>query len=454
MNPLFPGSIHARLLLAASVVLAAFLGVTGFSLDKAFRSSSEKALKASLQSRVYAILAAAIEDEEGRFSLPEILTDPGFNLPDSGLYAEVSSPRAGFHWRSASSVGRSLKFLQPVAQGMGRYQFVELAGGGGLMAYSFGVSWEDDYGNETNYVLAVAEDLESHLEQVGAFRDSLLLWLGGAALLLLLAQGWVLRWGLQPLRSVARELRLIESGQSDQLSGDYPRELTGLTRNVNSLIRHAQARQQRYRDSLGDLAHSLKTPLAILQNLADQERNLADGQSQPLSEQVTRMNQIVSHQLQRAAASGRTTLMQNLPLRPAAERIARSLAKVYQEKGIVWEISMDEKVGFPGDEGDLMEVLGNLMDNAWKYAGTRVRVSGEIYRQGMAVHVEDDGAGIPPVLARQVLKRGQRIDEQQPGQGIGLAVVEDIVTAYGGELKIGKSDLGGADVSVLIAKGS
>jgi two-component system sensor histidine kinase PhoQ len=453
MKPLFQGSIHLRLLLAASLVLTAFLGLTGLSLDKAFRYSAEEALKAKLQSSVYALLAAAVEDKEGRLTLPANLTDPRFNLPDSGLYAEVSSPQAAYQWRSASAVGRSLDFLQQVGPGQSHYQLFASKAVGGLMTLSFGVVWEDYAGHEIPYVLAVAEDLQPHLEQIDTFRNTLFYWLGGAALLLLLVQGWVLSWGLRPLRTVAEELRSIESGRTDRLSGDYPRELKGLTHNINSLIRHAQARQQRYRDGLSDLAHSLKTPLAILQGLADQVSYDGAERQHTLTEQVTRMNQIVSHQLHRAAASGRTAWVKILPIRPAVERIARTLDKVYVEKGIVWEITIPDDAGFQGDEGDLMEVLGNLMDNAWKYGRSRVRVSGLVNARGLELHVEDDGHGIPPGFAIEVLKRGRRMDEHHPGQGIGLTVAHEIISAYGGELKLGQSALGGTDVTITISNG-
>jgi two-component system sensor histidine kinase PhoQ len=450
MRPVSRASIHLRLLVAASLVLGAFLGLTGLALDKAFRSSAEQALKDRLLAGIYAILAGAEEDAQGRFRLPELLTDPRFNMPDSGLYAEVAGSQAGFHWRSGSSVGRSLQLLQPVEPGEFHYRTVDSDSLGELTTLSYGVVWEDFGGSELAYVLAVAESLGPHREQIDAFRDTLLRWLGGAALLLLLAQGWVLRWGLRPLRSVADELTEIESGKSDQLAGAYPRELNRLTHSINSLIRHSQARQQRYRDSLGDLAHSLKTPLAILQGLADGRAENLEQQPQLLSEQVNRMNQIVSHQLQRAAAAGRTNLSKRLPIKAAVERIARSLDKVYRDKGVAWELELNGEPGFPGDEGDLMELLGNLMDNAWKYGNSRVRISGHEDAQHLELHVEDDGPGIASEKVGLVLQRGRRMDEQQPGQGIGLAVADDIISAYGGELKIGVSELGGADIRLLI----
>lgn len=445
-------SIHQRLLLAASLVLSAFLGLTGLALDEAFRSASEEALQARLFSSVYALLAAAEEDERGRLKMPEVLTDPRFNRPDSGLYARVSGKGAGYSWQSPSSLGRTLGFLQEMQPGESKIERFKIDDDA-AMGLSFGVVWEDFQGRELQYVLAVAEDLKPLQEQVAAFRDTLFLWLGGAALLLLLVQGWVLRWGLHPLREVAQALTEIESGRADRLQGDYPKELNRLTSNINSLIRHAQARQQRYRDSLGDLAHSLKTPLAVLQGVAENESDDQRASRTVLREQVTRMNQIVSHQLQRAAASGRSVLTQTLPLKPVVERILGSLDKVYREKRITWELDIDEGSRFRGDEGDLMELLGNLMENACKYGNGRVRVSVETGKE-LRLIVEDDGKGIPEGQIESVLKRGHRADQQQPGQGIGLSVAADIAAAYGGRIVITSADrLGGASVQLYFPNG-
>jgi two-component system sensor histidine kinase PhoQ len=448
--PIF--SIHQRLLLAATLVLGAFLGLTGLALDKAFRSASEEALQARLLSSVYALLAAAEEDEAGRLRMPRVLTDPRFNRTESGLYAQVQGRQASYLWQSPSCVGQKLMFLQQTQPGEARFEQFTLDGEA-TMGLSFGVVWEDFQGRELHYVLAVAEDLKPLQEQVAAFRDTLFLWLGGAALLLLLAQGWVLRWGLHPLREVAQALIEIESGREDQLKGDYPKELSRLTSNINSLIRHAQARQQRYRDSLGDLAHSLKTPLAVLQGITESDSDNPHTTRKVLNEQVQRMNQIVSHQLQRAAASGRAVLTQSLALRPLVQRIASSLDKVYREKQIKWELDIAAALHFRGDEGDLMELLGNLMENACKYGNGHIRI---VARSDEELHlrVEDNGEGIPEHQVKAVLQRGHRADQQQPGQGIGLSIAADIASAYGGRIEIlqGKR-LGGAAVHVHLPLG-
>ncbi|MEJ2590925.1 MAG: ATP-binding protein [Candidatus Thiodiazotropha sp.] len=443
-------SIHQRLLLAASLVLTAFLGLTGLALDNAFRSAGEEALQARLFSSVYALLAAAQEGPDGVLTMPDALTDPRFNRPDSGLYAMVAGKQTGYHWHSGSSLGRQLDFLRPMSPGQSKVQRVELPQGEAVMSLSFGVVWEDFKGRELQYTLAVAEDLKPQMEQVSAFRNTLFVWLGGAALLLLLAQGWVLRWGLSPLRQVAEALTEIESGSTEQLQGDYPKELSPLTSNINSLIQHARARQQRYRDSLGDLAHSLKTPLAILQGLADRAEPMQAEEQSLLSEQVRRMNQIVGHQLQRAAASGRSSLTRNLPVKPVVERLARTLGKVYADAEIDWRVEIPANLAFQGDEGDLMELLGNLMENACKYGNGRIRVSGR-RETGLWIRVEDNGPGIDAGRSQDVLQRGHRADQRASGQGIGLAVVVDIVKAYGGSLAIARSaDLGGAAMTISI----
>ncbi|MET0026643.1 MAG: ATP-binding protein [Candidatus Thiodiazotropha sp.] len=441
-----PFSIHRRLLLAASLVLGAFFGLTGWSLDEAFRSASDEALQTRLYSSVYALLAAAEEGDEGQMVMPEVLTDPRFNRPDSGLYAQVRNYATDYQWHSASTLGQALGFSREIPSGeseIGTFKMADRE----VMGLNFGVVWEDFHGKERKYVLTVAEDLQPIHEQVSAFRNTLLLWLGGAAFLLLLAQGWVLNWGLRPLRQVESALAEIESGRAEQLQGAYPRELTRLTSSINSLILHARARQQRYRDSLGDLAHSLKTPLAILQSLADQ----AQGQSSDtLREQVDRMNQIVIHQLQRAAASGQQVLSGNVAVKPLVERLANTLSKVYRDKGIQWELDIDQACLFAGDEGDFMEILGNLMENACKYGQQRVRVSGQ---RGSGIHlsIEDDGKGIPADQMDAVFHRGHRADTRQPGQGIGLAVAADIVNAYAGQIEIAVSTrLGGAVVKVSL----
>ncbi len=440
-----PLSLHMRLVFAASWVLAAFLGLTGWALDKAYSESAEDAMQKQLQGQIYALLAAANEDELGHMRLPLTLPDPRFSNPDSGLYAQVTGEAGNYQWQSASLVGQSLNIIYYPPPGKWHYQ--KSVGDTQLYTANFSIIWEDKNGIENRYTLAVGDDIAPLLSQIKSFRTTLWQWLGGLALLLLLVQGAVLRWGLKPLRTVTQELQLIEAGKADKLSGGYPSELQQLTGNINSLIHHSQASQARYRNSLGDLAHSLKTPLAVLQG-ATESQDIKQLQA-AVEDQLPRMNEIVQHQLQRAVTTGKITLAKAIPIAPIVPKIIRSLDKIYQDKGIAHTINIEEQACFLGTEADLMEILGNLLDNAYKYGKTQVNISASQAHKKLIIQIEDDGAGIPTEQINQVLKRGQRADEYQPGQGIGLSAAHEIIHLHQGKLEMSKSNLGGAKITLI-----
>ncbi len=444
------GSLQRRLLLAASLVLAGFLGLTGWALDEAFQASLEQAMRDRLLGMVYALLAAAEDDARGALRLPQLLPDPRFNQPGSGIFAEVTG--ADWRWRSASLLGSQMPLA--AEEPPGRFAFRELRGDHNeeLLAVSYGVVWELDDGGEQAYTFSVAESLESLHRQLADFRRTLWGWLGGMALVLLAAQLILMRWSLGPLRLVARELKQVQEGQAEALTASYPREIHPLTEGLNALLNHLRSRETRYRDSMQDLAHSLKTPLAVLQSAAEGEEG-TERLAQVLKEQVGRMNVIVQHQLARAAGSGRSTLAQRVPLAPVLAKLQRSLDKVYAEAGRQVAIEVPESLAFQGDEADLMEVLGNVLDNAYKHAEGRVRVLAQRSESGkgmigLSISIEDDGPGIPEELRERVLRRGERGDQNLPGQGLGLTLADEILRLYGGRLEIGRSDLGGARIGL------
>ena len=435
-------SLHSRLLLAASLVLAGFLGATGLALDTAFRNSAEAAMQERLQTYIYTLLAAADEDSNGRMIPPQALPEPRFSKPDSGLYAVIAEHDGETRWQSESLTGRDIP--NTYRQQPGRHYFSEQTLNDlQLHTLAFGVAWEDYAGDEALYTFTVAEDRAGFQAEVDSFRSTLWRWLGGMALVLLLAQGAILRWGLRPLRTVTSDLQAIQQGHSDRLEGQYPRELSGLTSSLNTLIDHSKSVQARYRNSLDDLAHSLKTPLAILQS---GESSAGDVQAEQslIREQVERMDDIISHQLQRAAVSGRATLAKPVALDKVVNRLVRTLDKVYREKNITVERNLDPASSFIGDEADLTELLGTLLENAYKYCQQTVRVSAHSLDAGIEILIEDDGPGIAPEQVLAILQRGTRMDESVPGQGIGLSMANEIIAVYGGRLEFAASDLGGA----------
>lgn len=448
-------SLNSRLLVTASVVLAAFLGLTGLTLDKAFRESALAAARDRLQAQVYLLLSAAEMDEGGGLSLPDTLPEARFASPASGLFGEVVGSGGEPVWRSASTMSFDISYPSAAYTGEAAFTPFEIDGGPTVFALSFGVTWELDGNAESRYEFRVAESTDSFTDQVAGFRRGLWGWLIAAAAVLLVLQGLILRWGLAPLRRVASEISEIEAGQRHELGSDYPKELRRLTLNLNALISHGRTRLRRYRNALDDLAHSLKTPLAVLRGAADSEASTEELRT-TMREEIERMDRTVDYQLHRAAASGRTPLATAVPVVLTARRLASSLEKVYADKRLELEIRIDEATAFNGDEGDLTEILGNLLDNACKWAEHRVVLSSPTVpaaNDGSAVTlvIEDDGPGIPEAQLAIVLERGGRSSSHRAGQGIGLAVVREIVEElYGGSLVLDKGSLGGARVQLTL----
>lgn len=440
-------SLNRRLLVVAGVVLLAFLGLTGGILDEAFRRSLEQSQRERLQGALYTILAAG-DLSGGDLRVPPALPEPRLSTPGSGLYAQVLPPQ-GRGWRSPSLLGLPWRPELRLPPGETRFYLTEAAGQP-LYALAYGLSWENAQGQEARFTVHVAEDLSAYQAQLGAFRASLWGWLGAAALMLLIAQVLVLRWSLHPLRLVARDLAAIEQGRAEYLTGRYPAEIAGLTQGLNALLQSERSRALRYRDTLANLAHSLKTPLTVLRGALE---TLPAAPPEAL-EQIGRIDAAVEYQLKRAASAAHEPLAAPLPVAPVLERLLRTLAKAYRDKPLEVERAVEPAALFYGSEGDLMELLGNLLDNACKWSRHRLRVSvqarpaGPSGRRGLSLAVEDDGPGIPPELAETVLERGRRADEQVPGHGIGLAVVAEIVAAQRGRLRIDRSELGGACLQV------
>lgn len=439
-------SLTARLLLAGSVVLTAFLGVTGLALDRAFSDYAEQSLRERLQAENVGLIATAELDDNGVLRMPANLPEARFNTSSSGRYAQITSNNGRQRWRSPSMVDLDIKLPRNIAPGSHQFQRLSYDGDE-FYTFSLGITFGTSEAIHEGYTFTVAENLAGFNEQLAAFRHNLWGWLGGVALVLLTVQGLVLHWSLAPLREVAEDLSNIESGRHQLLEGHYPREMRGLTDNLNALLTSQREHLDRHRHTLGDLAHSLKTPLAVIRGELEKSTPAAELPA-VIGEQVRRMSEIVDYQLQRAATSGRLPLSAPLSIADAAHKIVNSLNKVYAGKRVECRIEAEGDARFHGEEGDLLEVLGNLLDNAYKWCEKRVMVHVAPHgQQGLRMCVEDDGPGITPQKAVAVLQRGVRADSSNPGHGIGLAIVQDIARVYGGKLCIEKSAaLGGAKI--------
>jgi len=441
-------SLQARLLLAALGVLLVFVALTGLALDRAFRQSLETAQRERLQDRLYALLAILDVDASGRPQFVRPRPDPRYGRPASGLYAQVEDAHGRALLRTPSLLGLTLPAAPTLPPGKPQF-IVHNVDGRPHLALHYVVRWEGDGNQTTDLRIRIVEDRTPWLARLDDFRRTLWGWLGGAAGLLLLVQAGVLRWGLRPLRLVSADLRRIEQGRLDRLPGPYPPELQRLTDRINTLLQHNRRQVERYRDALGNLAHSLKTPLAILANTIDEPTRRDPAEAR---EAVQRIREIIDYQLQRAATAARANPTP-VPLRPQIERLVQTLDKVHGETRRETMIEVPADLAVAMETGDMLELFGNLLDNAFKWARRRIRIRAGREGHAVVISVEDDGPGIPDTQKAAVRERGRRADTRVEGHGIGLAMVQEIVLLYGGELLIGDSPLGGAALTVKLPQG-
>ena len=444
-------SIRARLVWGAALVLLAFLAGAGWAVQQAFADSVRAERFARLQTTIYLLMAGAELNANGALVMPATLAEPRLSLPASGLYANIANADTSEEWQSSSTLGLDPPFQRRLAPGQWQFDTVvaprsgsgdKHKTGGAFLAAAYGVKWSAN-DRAAPLVFSVLEDKAEFDRELRAFERTLWSWLGGAGLLLLLTQTLLLRWGLAPLGRVAREIQRIEKGEQAMVEGSYPSELAVLTHNLNILIDQQRARQTRYKDALDDLAHSLKTPLAALRATLNEPSQLPT----MVAQQISRIDDIVGHQLGRAGASGAARFAPHLALAPILNRIRDTLAKVYSEKNLVFCVDCPPDLTWRIDEGDAFEMLGNLLDNAAKWAQHKVSVriwpdSGRLH-----IRVADDGSGF--VDPQAMLARRVRLDERVPGHGIGLAVVRDLVASHQGELTISRADSGGAQLDIV-----
>lgn len=441
-------SLRSRLIVGATGVLVIALGVVGLALNTANHRSAVSALQARMESYVYLVLAAMEADEEGRFAVDEDFADPRLLQPGSGVYLQVRGD--GVAWASRSALG--LQLPEPGLLEAGAMEFREPAGRGDYYSLRYGVGWQLEDGRIVPFTVAARVDPSEIEQQTSAFRLGLWRSLGAAGVILVLAQLVFLFLVFRPLGRVAGDVARVESGRADRLDGEYPRELEPLVRNVNRLLETEKSNQQRIRNALDSLAHSLKTPLAVIQAGLPLHGGAAEGSMQ---DAVEEMKRLIATRLERAGSSARRTLAEPVALAPQLRRVIESLDKVHSQRLINSEVIIEDGLAFYGEQRDLLELTGNLLDNAYKYGRSRVRVRGGVVdgerpRPGLWLSVEDDGPGIAEDQWARLVQRGARGDERVEGHGLGLAIVTELVAAYGGTVDIGDSELGGAKISVRL----
>jgi two-component system sensor histidine kinase PhoQ len=421
-------------------VLALSLTLSAWVLDRSFASSLLTNAEQQLRLVIYGLMGV-VEERGNTLTLPDDLPEPRLSRPDSGLYAWVENAKGKVIWQSPSARLSGVELERyPDEPAPGAFAFGE-RGQSFYLAYT--VIWEA--AREARFTFRVAADRAPFRAGLTQFRRNLIVGIVLVVTLLAIAQYFAVAWALRPLTAMADGIRELEAGSRTRLGGAHPPELAGLARNLDRFIEHETESRDRYRRAMDDLAHSLKTPLAVLRNALGQRQQDAG----LFEDQLARMESTVRQQLARAMVARPPLLAPPTKLGPVVERLVRALVTAYSSKDVEVTRHIDPSLAVRLDETDLMELLGNVLDNAFKYCKGRVSVTAA-GGESVTLTVEDDGGGIAPVLREAVLARGVRADMVEPGQGIGLAVVVDLLVSYGGKLALGESLLGGASVTVTL----
>ncbi len=442
-------SLSFRLLLAEGLVLSVFFVLVAVVLEQGFRETAENALQERLQIQAYSLLSVTEFNNGGDLIMPSNLHDPRFLNPGSGLYGFIQQGGKKILWRSPSAIGLDVSRPPQLAPGASVFFFDN----SGRYVLHYAATRKDPAGMARDYLFTVEEDAQIVSNQIQSLQNTLRIWLIVIAFTLVAIQFTLLRWSLKPLRKIVHDLEAVEEGRKSHLDGSYPTELHGLAGNLNAFISIERAHLERYRNNLADLAHSLKTPLAILRGCVESFNE----NKQTVQEQISRMNEIVEYQLQRAAAKGEHKTIKTADLSAIINKITASLSKVYVDKNIIFHVEIPESCPVFCEEGDLYEIVGNLMDNACKWCKQHVKVTIALNQRkarrnfSVLLEITDDGPGIPVGKFNEILKRGVRADENIHGHGIGMTIVYELIELMNGKLEGGKSTvLGGMRWSIYL----
>lgn len=434
------GSIAASLFWLSAGWLVLALVTTGFLLTDLYSRALDTTLTQTLDFQIESLTGALLETRDPQD--PDIaLADPRFERPRSGWYWIIHDGNGNLVNLSTSVVGIDLQAVGTAADALGRStEVIDDPFGTRLRMLERVVSLGDD-----EYRITVAGNLTEILAMVDDFRGQAFIVLGAVGIMLAVMSAIIARIALRPIARLSQAVEAVREGDSAEVSGTYPTEIAPLAEEVNELLRSNAQIIERARSQVGNLAHGLKTPIAVL-------RNEAGAGKGPLAEVVSaeteKMSNIVATYLERARLAARTSVVgKKTDAAATLERLTRVMRKIHPDIAIAFEPRGKALPWFRGDEADLEEMAGNLLDNACKWSGGEVEVSlsaerGEKSSQ-LLIRIDDNGPGLSEADVDKVLRRGVRLDEKTPGTGLGLDIVKELVDVYGGSLELKRSALGG-----------
>ncbi|MBS3849105.1 HAMP domain-containing histidine kinase [Devosia sp. BSSL-BM10] len=441
------GSIAASLFWLSAGWLVVALVATGFLLTDLYSRALDTALSDTLDFHVESLAGSLLETGDPQ-SQDIALADPRFGRPRSGWYWAIRDADGTLYNLSRSVVGIDTPDIPGPVSASGRQT--------AIMDDSFGTSMRVvertvTIGPDT-YEIIVTGNLSEILELVGNFRGQAFIVLGAVGVMLAMMSFIVARFAMRPVDRLSAAIESVRAGESAAVTGTYPREIAPLAEEVNELLRSNTQIIERARNQVGNLAHGLKTPIAVLRNEAGTSKGaLAD----VVLAESDKMSTMVTTYLERARLAARTSVVgKKADAAKIMARLSRVMAKIHPDIAITLHPHEPALPWFRGDEADLEEIAGNLLDNACKWSGgqVEVRLSAEQGSAGtvLLLAIDDNGPGLSAEDAQKVLRRGVRLDEKTPGSGLGLDIVKELVDVYGGDLALKRSVLGGLLVELRL----
>ncbi|CAH9057489.1 Adaptive-response sensory-kinase SasA [Pseudoalteromonas holothuriae] len=416
-------------------VLLVALPALFFSIGRAYHASLVEATEKTLEAHLYSLISE-VEFLEDGLEMPRTILAPELNRINSDTFALIYQGQE-LIWYSESAINLSFSpIFDDDEAGAADFKLISYSGREFWQLSLTVILGNADYSQQAKFVLL--KDNKALIKLMSGFRNTLISWtmIMGVIIAALMAIGFI--WNARPLQRLDKEIKAIEAGKIEKITGLYPKELVTIKSDLNLLLDSQKRQKERYRASLSDLAHALKTPLAVLKS-----SELA--KDHDAQEQLDRINAMIEHQLKRAATGASDTWKKQTIIKPILNSILNAMKKVYHGKEIIFNSQCDDKLAFLGDKTDLMEILGNLIDNACKACDTQVEINVRFDKHNtLQFEIEDDGPGIPEHQRSELLKRGSRLDTYEAGHGVGMAIVSDLVNSYHGNIEIGSSKFAGA----------
>jgi len=451
-------SLAIRLFVSASAWVVVILVITGFVLSSVYKDATERAFDRRLNLYLRTLIAEVATPDEPPDHQFQSLGEPLFELPLSGWYWQITRTDTDKQDVRASRSLWDKKLPKLEDQG------VELTPAGIRQGYVEGPEGQSlrmverpvDLGADGKFLVSVAGDATEIFDETRTFDYYLGSTFAALGIVLLLTTIFQVRFGLAPLKRISESIADIRSGRAEQLVGEFPVEIAPLARETNALIDANREIVERARTHVGNLAHAIKTPLSVIVNEASAHG--ADPFAHKVLEQADVMRDQVAHHLERARIAARVTIIGTVTeVAPALDALRRTMEKIHRDRGIAIEVKADSHARFRGERQDLEEMAGNLVDNACKWAASRVFIEVLVERPvepgaapTLRIIVDDDGRGLSEAERAQVSRRGQRLDESKPGSGLGLSIVVDLAGLYGGSLTLGSAPIGGLRAELVL----